>query len=66
MKVPKGVGDAWPTPVDRVPLITAFPPTPCQRRQHGNNEWICDRCGSLWTEMLNGTGWLPLACVERN
>ena len=40
----------------------------CERRKeasNGNDWWICDHCGSLWTENLNGLGWLPLACPER-
>lgn len=64
MKILANVGDAWPTPTKRPEIIK--PTVPCERRRHDDKEWICDRCGSLWTEMLNGTGWLPLACVERN
>jgi hypothetical protein len=37
----------------------------CERRTDGSGEWICDRCKSLWTDMLAGTGWLPLSCPDR-
>jgi hypothetical protein len=40
----------------------------CQRRldqTNGQQWWICDRCGSLWHELVNGLGWLPLSCPDR-
>ena len=37
----------------------------CERRINAPGEWICDRCGSLWSDMLAGTGWLPLSCPGR-
>lgn len=37
----------------------------CHKRPDSNGYWICDYCGSLWTEMLCGTGWLPLSCPDR-
>lgn len=37
----------------------------CGRRKHGDHEYICDRCGSLWTDLLHETGWLPLSCPDR-
>jgi hypothetical protein len=26
---------------------------------------VCDRCGSMWSPLLHGTGWLPLSCPDR-
>jgi hypothetical protein len=37
----------------------------CKKERNGADEWICHRCGSLWTDMLAGTGWLPLSCPGR-
>lgn len=37
----------------------------CKRRKDGA-DWICDRCGSLWSDMLHGLGWLPLSCPNRS
>lgn len=37
----------------------------CERRKRGDHEYICDHCGSLWTDLLHETGWLPLSCPDR-
>lgn len=37
----------------------------CEKQRHGADEWICDRCRSLWTDMLAETGWFPDACPSR-
>jgi hypothetical protein len=38
--------------------------TECQRHQIEGG-WECHHCGSLWSDMLMGIGWLPLSCPER-
>jgi len=38
---------------------------PCAKRRNAPDEWICDRCGSLWFGQLAGTDWLPLSCPDR-
>jgi hypothetical protein len=37
----------------------------CEREETNDGWWTCHRCGSLWSDMLAGTGWLPLACPHR-
>jgi len=37
----------------------------CEKKPDSNGYWICHRCGSLWSEMLSGTGWIPLSCPDR-
>lgn len=37
----------------------------CARKPNGKDEWICDRCGSLWWDTHLGAGWRPLSCPER-
>ena len=37
----------------------------CEKRRNAADEWICDRCESLWTDLLAETGWRPAECRER-
>lgn len=41
----------------------------CQKRpeegRDGGQWWACHYCGSMWTETLNGVGWLPLSCPDK-
>lgn len=37
----------------------------CQRFVGSDGYLICDRCGSVWSPLLHGLGWLPLSCPER-
>lgn len=37
----------------------------CQRFVGSDGYLICHRCGSLWSPLLHGTGWLPLSCTDR-
>lgn len=37
----------------------------CQRVRDGEKYWKCDRCESIWTNMLHDTDWRPSACPER-
>lgn len=36
----------------------------CQRHSIEGG-WECHYCGSLWSDMLMGLGWLPLSCPDR-
>jgi hypothetical protein len=38
----------------------------CERQPDGPGYWICHRCGSLWSDMLAGTGWHPLSCPKHH
>jgi hypothetical protein len=42
------------------------PVTACQKKPDNNGYWICHRCGSMWSEMLSDTGWIPLSCPARS
>lgn len=46
-------------PVDPKPAII------CPRWVGHSGYLVCDRCGSMWSPMLHGLGWLPLSCVDR-
>lgn len=37
----------------------------CNRFLGGDGYWVCDRCGSMWSSLLHGVGWLPLSCPDR-
>lgn len=37
----------------------------CRRVRDGATGFKCDRCESIWTDMLHVTGWRPPACPER-
>lgn len=34
-------------------------------RSNGQDWWKCERCGSLWHELVQGAHWLPLSCPDR-
>lgn len=51
-----------------VPIDGGRVATQCERRSdisNGQQWWVCDHCGSLWHEMVNGPRWLPLSCPDR-
>lgn len=37
----------------------------CQKRIGDDGYSICDYCGSMWSPLLCGLGWLPLSCPDR-
>jgi hypothetical protein len=37
----------------------------CQRFIGSDGYLVCDRCGSMWSPLLHGLGWLPLSCPDR-
>jgi hypothetical protein len=40
-------------------------PQVCAKQPDGNGWWICHACGSMWSDMVSGLGWLPLSCPGR-
>lgn len=47
------------------PILLTERETVCQRDLDSDGFWICHRCGSMWSDMLMGLGWLPLSCPSR-
>lgn len=37
----------------------------CHKKPDSNNYWICHYCGSMWSDMVSGLGWIPLSCPDR-
>ena len=37
----------------------------CQRFIGSKGYLVCDRCGSMWSPLLDEIGWLPLSCPDR-
>lgn len=51
-----------------IPLQEPTPATECQRKidvSNGQNWYECERCGSIWHDLVQGVNWLPLSCVNR-
>lgn len=40
-------------------------PDACAKQPDGKGWWICHACGSMWSDMVSGLGWLPLSCPGR-
>lgn len=52
----------------KVPFQEPTPVETCQRvsdKSNGQDWWKCERCGSLWHELVQGVRWLPLSCPDR-
>lgn len=37
----------------------------CARFVGHSGDMVCDICGSMWSPLLHGLGWLPLSCPDR-
>jgi hypothetical protein len=45
--------------------IDPKPAARCERWVGSDGYLVCDRCGSMWSQLLHGLGWLPLSCPDR-
>jgi hypothetical protein len=45
--------------------LPAEPANTCQKRREPNGWLVCHRCGSIWSDMVSGIGWIRLSCPDR-